>query len=46
MAIVGLMVLWSLIGISAKQIGEQTQYSIFIKNQPSVQVWFGDDYQG
>lgn len=38
MAMVGVVVLWSLIGISMTQVGGETHYSFFIKSEPTLQI--------
>lgn len=38
MTIVGSVVICSLVGVSVKQIGNETQYSLFIKTEPTLKL--------
>lgn len=40
MGLIGLVVVWSLLGISVQQSGGKTEYSLFIKTQPSAQLLY------
>ena len=40
MVMLGVVVLWSLLGISVQMRDDKTEYHLFIKPQPSAQLFF------
>ncbi|MDY3330932.1 MAG: hypothetical protein SOX43_03115 [Pelistega sp.] len=40
MLLIAMLVLWSLVGVSVKQAGGESSYSLFIKAAPTMQVLY------